>query len=38
MFTQARLSNSLRQITLCLAGCAMLTGPAWGQVRKQLGE
>jgi creatinine amidohydrolase len=34
MFMQARLANTIRLTTLCLAGCAALTTPAWGQVRK----
>jgi creatinine amidohydrolase len=40
MLTQARFANTIRLTTLirltglCLAGCAALTAPAWGQVRK----
>jgi creatinine amidohydrolase len=34
MFTQARLANTVRMTTFCLAGCAALTNSAWGQVRK----
>src|SRR5277367_2379445 len=34
MFTQARLANTIRLTTFCLAGCAALITPASGQVRK----